>query len=94
MNGRGCVYDVGWHHAYRLNVVRQLTSSIKENPRLRAAAEELRKGGLKVSDAVSEAIKSMEESEWMRSVSTVVNYLRPTKCFARSPKLLPPCPSV
>lgn len=48
--------------------MRQLTSSIKENPRLRAAAEELRKGGVKVSDAVSEAIKSMEESDWMRSV--------------------------
>lgn len=47
----------------------QLTSSIKENPRLRAAAEELRRGGVKVGDAVSEAIKSMEESEWMQSVS-------------------------
>lgn len=46
----------------------QLTSSIQENPRLRAAAEELRKGGMKVSDAVSEALKSMEESEIMRHV--------------------------
>jgi len=47
----------------------QLTSSIKENPRLRAAAEELKKTGVKVGDAVSEALKTMEESELMRAVS-------------------------
>ena len=46
-----------------------MTSSIKENPRLRAAAEELRKTGVKVGDAVGEALKSMEESELMRAVS-------------------------
>ncbi|KAJ3479756.1 hypothetical protein NLI96_g8835 [Meripilus lineatus] len=44
--------------------VKQL-SGIKENPRLRAAAEELRKTGVKVGDAVGEALKSMEE---MRSM--------------------------
>ncbi|KAH9924703.1 uncharacterized protein B0H18DRAFT_1085392 [Fomitopsis serialis] len=47
----------------------RLTSSIKENPRLRAAAEELRKTGMKVGDAVSEALKTMEESEVMRAIS-------------------------
>ncbi|KAJ4471969.1 mitochondria import inner membrane translocase TIM44 subunit [Lentinula aciculospora] len=47
----------------------RLTSSIKENPRLRAAAEELRKTGVKVNDAVGEALKSMEESELMRAIS-------------------------
>ncbi|KAK7056350.1 protein translocase subunit [Paramarasmius palmivorus] len=47
----------------------RLTSSIKENPRLRAAAEELKKGGIKVGDAVSEALKTMEESEIMRAIS-------------------------
>ncbi|CAL1714806.1 unnamed protein product [Somion occarium] len=47
----------------------RLTSSIKENPRLRAAAEELRKTGVKVGDAVSEALKTMEESELMRTIS-------------------------
>ena len=47
----------------------QLTSSIKENPRLRAAAEELKKAGVKVGDAVAEALKTMEESELMRAVS-------------------------
>ncbi|KAI0295357.1 import inner membrane translocase subunit tim44 [Multifurca ochricompacta] len=47
----------------------RLTSSIKENPRLRAAAEELRKGGVKVGDAVSEALKTMEESEIARAIS-------------------------
>ncbi|EPT01044.1 hypothetical protein FOMPIDRAFT_1121152 [Fomitopsis schrenkii] len=47
----------------------RLTSSIKENPRLRAAAEELRKTGMKVGDAVSEALKTMEESDIMRAIS-------------------------
>ena len=46
----------------------QLASSIKENPKLRAAAEELRKAGVQVGDAVTEALKSMEESEVMRAV--------------------------
>ncbi len=49
-------------------VILQLTSSIKENPRLRAAAEELRKAGIKVGDAVGEALKTMEESELARAV--------------------------
>ncbi|KAI0047229.1 TIM44 subunit of mitochondria import inner membrane translocase [Auriscalpium vulgare] len=47
----------------------RLTSSIKENPRLRAAAEELKKTGVKVGDAVSEALKSMEESDIARAIS-------------------------
>ncbi|KAF8159502.1 hypothetical protein B0H34DRAFT_788695 [Crassisporium funariophilum] len=47
----------------------RLTSSIKENPRLRAAAEELMKTGVKVGDAVSEALKTMEESDIMRAIS-------------------------
>lgn len=42
---------------------------VKENPRIIAAADELRKTGAKVGDAVSEALKSMEESEVMRVVS-------------------------
>ncbi|KAM5532391.1 hypothetical protein V8D89_013424 [Ganoderma adspersum] len=47
----------------------RLTSSIKENPRLRAAAEELRKAGIKVGDAVGEALRTMEESDVMRAIS-------------------------
>ncbi|KAF8202305.1 import inner membrane translocase subunit tim44 [Pholiota molesta] len=47
----------------------RLTSSIKENPKLRAAAEELKKTGVKVGDAVAEALKGMEESEVMRAIS-------------------------
>lgn len=47
----------------------RLTSSIKENPKLRAAAEELHKAGVKVGDAVSEALRTMEESELMRAIS-------------------------
>ncbi|TFK75032.1 TIM44 subunit of mitochondria import inner membrane translocase [Pluteus cervinus] len=47
----------------------RLASSIKENPKLRAAAEELKKAGHKVSDAVSETLKTMEESDVMRAIS-------------------------
>ena len=46
----------------------QLASSIKENLNLRAAAQELRKAGIKVGDAVSEALKCMEEPEVMYAV--------------------------
>ena len=53
----------------------QLTSSIKENPRLRAAAEELKKRGVKVGDAVSEALRTMEESEVARAVCTPPRHL-------------------
>jgi import inner membrane translocase subunit TIM44 len=35
-----------------------------------AAADELRKTGVKVGDAVSEALKTMEESDLMRAVSS------------------------
>lgn len=52
----------------------QLISSIKDNPRLRAAAEELKKTGIKVGDAVSEALKSMEESDIMRAVCLVISW--------------------
>ena len=55
----------------------QLASSIKENPKLRAAAEELRKAGVQVGDAVSEALKSMEESEVMRAVRLWINSVTP-----------------
>lgn len=41
-------------------------ASIKENPRLAAAAEELRKAGLTVNDAVSTAMKGMEENALIR----------------------------
>ncbi|KAF9048285.1 TIM44 subunit of mitochondria import inner membrane translocase [Hymenopellis radicata] len=56
----------------------RLTSSIKENPRLRAAAEELRKTGVKVGDAVGEALKSMEESEIMRAISRATSAVSST----------------
>ena len=35
---------------------------------MRAAAEELKKAGVKVGDAVGEALKTMEESEIARAV--------------------------
>ncbi|KAI1796595.1 mitochondria import inner membrane translocase TIM44 subunit [Ganoderma leucocontextum] len=47
----------------------RLTSSIQENPRLRAAAEELRNAGIKVGDAVGEALRTMEESDLVRAIS-------------------------
>jgi hypothetical protein len=46
---------------------------------LRAAAEELKKTGVKVGDAVSEALKAMEESDIMRAVS----------CYVSAPLLFP-----
>ncbi|KIK96724.1 hypothetical protein PAXRUDRAFT_137880 [Paxillus rubicundulus Ve08.2h10] len=63
----------------------RLTSSIKENPRLRAAAEELKKTGVKVGDAVSEALKTMEESEIMRAISRATNTLSSTIATTTEP---------
>ncbi|GAA5990084.1 hypothetical protein JCM10908_005815 [Rhodotorula pacifica] len=47
----------------------RLTASIKENPRLAAAAEELRKAGIGLNDAVSHALKGMEETAFVRTLS-------------------------
>ncbi|VDB84960.1 unnamed protein product [Peniophora sp. CBMAI 1063] len=47
----------------------RLSTSIKENPRLRAAAEQLKASGVKVSEAVGEALKTMEESDVARAIS-------------------------
>ena len=44
-------------------------TSIKENPKLRVAAEQLRKSGVQIGDAVAETLKTMEESDLMRAVS-------------------------
>ncbi|KAF9240732.1 hypothetical protein BU15DRAFT_45528 [Melanogaster broomeanus] len=63
----------------------RLTSSIKENPRLRAAAEELKKTGVKVGDAVSEALKTMEESEIMRAISRATNTISSTIAHTTEP---------
>ncbi|KAG1788224.1 uncharacterized protein HD556DRAFT_1404615 [Suillus plorans] len=63
----------------------RLTSSIKENPRLRAAAEELKKTGVKVGDAVTEALKTMEESEIMRAISRATTSLSSTIATTTEP---------
>ncbi|KAH7927324.1 TIM44 subunit of mitochondria import inner membrane translocase [Leucogyrophana mollusca] len=63
----------------------RLTSSIQENPRLRAAAEELRKTGVKVGDAVGEALKTMEESEVMRAISRATNAVSSTIAHTTEP---------
>ncbi|BGO94551.1 hypothetical protein NBRC10512_005023 [Rhodotorula toruloides] len=47
----------------------RMMSSIKENPRLAAAAAELRKTGHNVNDAVSTALKGMEETALVRTLS-------------------------
>ncbi|GAA5981373.1 hypothetical protein JCM11641_005298 [Rhodosporidiobolus odoratus] len=47
----------------------RLTASIKENPRLAAAAEELRKAGIGLNDAVGHALKGMEETAFVRTLS-------------------------
>lgn len=45
----------------------------------------MRKQGIKVGDAVSEALKTMEESEIMRAVSTDQSF---TKCPSRPDQYL------
>ncbi|CAE6417278.1 unnamed protein product, partial [Rhizoctonia solani] len=47
----------------------RLTSSIKENPRLREAAEELKRNGIKISDAVGEAVRSLEASGFYQGIT-------------------------
>ncbi|TFL01960.1 hypothetical protein BDV98DRAFT_528705 [Pterulicium gracile] len=63
----------------------RLTSSIKENPRLRAAAEELKKTGVKVGDAVGEALKTMEESDLMRAISKASSAVSSTIASSTEP---------
>lgn len=80
MNARGCVVFSPFAAKYTHTVaLAQLTSSIKENPKLRAAAEELHKAGVKVGDAVSEALRTMEESELMRAVHVFLLSLKVAK---------------
>jgi hypothetical protein len=59
-----------WAPVFFLSEVFDFVAHIKyqENPQLHAAAEELKKRGVKVGDAVSEALKMMEESELARTV--------------------------
>ncbi|GAA5932972.1 hypothetical protein JCM3775_005279 [Rhodotorula graminis] len=47
----------------------RLAASIKENPKLAAAAEELRKAGIGLNDAVAHALKGMEETAFVRTLS-------------------------
>ncbi|KAK0550557.1 protein translocase subunit [Tilletia horrida] len=52
-----------------------LRVSLQENPRLRAAAERLRKDGGKVSEAVAATLKQMEESELIKGLSNTSVWL-------------------
>jgi len=54
----------------------RIVSSIKHNPRLQAAAEQLRKSGGQVSSAIGTTLRQMEESELMRSLSAMSSRLR------------------
>ncbi|WFD43448.1 protein translocase subunit [Malassezia psittaci] len=54
----------------------RIISSIKHNPRLQAAAEQLRKSGGQVGGAISATLKQMEESEIMRSISAMSDRVR------------------
>lgn len=54
----------------------RIISSIKHNPRLQAAAEQLRKSGGQVGGAIAATLKQMEESELMRSLSAMSDRLR------------------
>ena len=48
----------------------RIITSIKENPRLQKAAEQLRKSGGQVGDAVGTALKQIEDSELIKGVSS------------------------
>src|SRR5699024_2978131 len=54
----------------------RIVTSIKHNPRLQRAAEQLRKSGGQVGGAVSAALRQMEDSELMRSLSAMSDRLR------------------
>lgn len=47
----------------------RIITSIKENPRLQKAANQLKKSGGQVGDAVGAALKQMEDSELIKGVS-------------------------
>jgi len=51
-----------------------LAASIKENPRLAAAANELKRAGISINDAVGTALKGMEETAFVRTVSPYSSY--------------------
>lgn len=47
----------------------RIITSLKENPRLQAAADALKKSGGQVGEAVNTTLKQMEESELIKGVS-------------------------
>lgn len=47
----------------------RIITSIKENPRLQKAADQLKKSGGQVGDAVGTALRQMEDSELIKGVS-------------------------
>jgi import inner membrane translocase subunit TIM44 len=48
----------------------QITNLMKENPRLQAAVEDLKKAGINVNDAVS---KALEDSEVLKAIARASN---------------------
>ncbi|ETS60224.1 hypothetical protein PaG_05768 [Moesziomyces aphidis] len=53
----------------------RIITSIKENPRLQAAADALRKSGGQVGDAVGATLKQMEESELVKGLGAISSRL-------------------
>lgn len=53
----------------------RIVTSIKENPKLQAAAEALRKSGGQVGDAVGATLKQMEESELIKGLGAISSRL-------------------
>lgn len=47
----------------------RLANVLKSNPKLAAAAEDMKRAGLKISDGVGEALRAVEESEFMRQLA-------------------------
>ena len=57
------------------NIRARFASNIKENPKLCAVVDELRKGGAQGGGAVSEVLKSMDETESVFSVRIQTDFL-------------------
>lgn len=47
----------------------QITNILKNNPALQKAADDMKASGVSVSNAVAEALRQVEESEFIRAVS-------------------------
>ncbi|CDZ98035.1 Mitochondrial import inner membrane translocase, subunit TIM44 [Phaffia rhodozyma] len=63
----------------------RITSILKNNPKLQEAADEMKRTGVKVSDAVGEALRQVEESEFLRALAKAKNAVSSAAATATAP---------